>query len=45
MNAPPMNRIPGTAQTKEQYIKDLKTLGYHELLEIKDRQSNLLASK
>ncbi|KAH8359001.1 hypothetical protein KR093_003798 [Drosophila rubida] len=42
---PPLHRIPGTAQVKEQHVKDLKTLRYHELLEIKDRQSKLLASK
>ncbi|EDW14848.1 uncharacterized protein LOC6573301 [Drosophila mojavensis] len=45
MNAPPLNRIPGTSQTKEKYVKDLKTLRYHELLEMRDRQSNILASK
>ncbi|EDV98627.1 uncharacterized protein LOC6569986 [Drosophila grimshawi] len=45
MNAPPLNKIPGTSQAKQQNSKDLKTLSYHELLEIKDRQSHLLASK
>ncbi|XP_060650444.1 uncharacterized protein LOC132787425 [Drosophila nasuta] len=42
---PPLNRIPGTAQVKEHHAKDLKTLRYPELLEIKDRQAKLLASK
>ncbi|KAH8310563.1 hypothetical protein KR044_001971 [Drosophila immigrans] len=42
---PPLHRIPGTSQVKEQHAKDLKTLRYPELLEIKDRQANLLASK
>lgn len=45
MNAPPLNRIPGTSQTKEKYVKDLKSLRYHELLEMRDRQTNILASK
>ncbi|KAM8704274.1 hypothetical protein ACLKA7_008815 [Drosophila subpalustris] len=42
---PPLSRIPGTLQVKEKHTKDLKSLMYHELLEMKDRQSNLLASK
>ncbi|BFF89202.1 uncharacterized protein DMAD_08004 [Drosophila madeirensis] len=43
--AAPLNRIPGTSQAKEQHCKDLKTLSYAELLEIRDRQSNLLSFK
>ncbi|ALC46979.1 CG3773 [Drosophila busckii] len=43
--APPLNRIPGTSQIKEQHKKDLKTLRYHELLEMRDRQGKLLAAK
>lgn len=37
--------IPGTTQMKSEYAKDLKTLRYCELLEIRDRQANLLVSK
>ncbi|XP_017143624.1 uncharacterized protein LOC108156594 [Drosophila miranda] len=43
--AAPLNRIPGTSQAKEQHSKDLKTLSYVELLEIRDRQSKFLSFK
>ncbi|XP_017112169.1 uncharacterized protein LOC108135805 [Drosophila elegans] len=43
--AAPLSRIPGTSQLKEQHSKDLKTLSYVQLLEIKDRQSNFLSFK
>ncbi|XP_016995741.2 DNA-directed RNA polymerase II subunit GRINL1A [Drosophila takahashii] len=43
--AAPLSRIPGTSQLKEQHSKDLKTLTYVELLEIKDRQSHFLSFK
>lgn len=42
---PPLAKIPGTTQIKSEYAKDLKTLRYCELLEIRDRQANLLVSK
>lgn len=42
---PPLSRIPGTSQVREQHTKDLTKLMYHELLEMRDRQSHLLASK
>jgi len=43
--AAPLSRIPGTSQLKEQHSKDLKTLSYVQLLEIKDRQSHFLSNK
>ncbi|KAH8343971.1 hypothetical protein KR084_002888 [Drosophila pseudotakahashii] len=43
--AAPLSRIPGTSQLKEQHSKDLKTLSYVQLLEIKDRQSHFLSFK
>ncbi|XP_030374947.1 uncharacterized protein LOC115624380 [Scaptodrosophila lebanonensis] len=42
---PPLSRIPGTVKLKEQHSKDLKTLSYNELLEMKDRQSKFLTFK
>ncbi|XP_016960489.1 uncharacterized protein LOC108031498 [Drosophila biarmipes] len=41
----PLSRIPGTSQVKEKHSKDLKTLTYVQLLEIKDRQSHFLSNK
>eukprot|EP00099_Drosophila_melanogaster_P023121 NP_650794.1 uncharacterized protein Dmel_CG3773 [Drosophila melanogaster] len=41
----PLSRIPGTSQAKEKHSKDLKTLTYPQLLEIKDRQSHFLSFK
>ncbi|XP_017103403.2 DNA-directed RNA polymerase II subunit GRINL1A [Drosophila bipectinata] len=43
--APPLSRIPGTSQVKEQHSKDLKTLTYVQLLEMRDRQATFLTFK
>ncbi|KAH8406734.1 hypothetical protein KR222_008538 [Zaprionus bogoriensis] len=45
LRKPPLSRIPGTTQIKSEHTKDLKALRYPELLEMRDRQANLLASK
>ncbi|KAH8369103.1 hypothetical protein KR009_001058 [Drosophila setifemur] len=42
---PPLSRIPGTSQLKEKHSKDLKTLTYVQLLEMRDRQANFLSFK
>lgn len=45
LDKPQLGNLTNTAQTKNEYAKDLKTLRYTELLELRDRQANLLASK
>ncbi|XP_068152161.1 LOW QUALITY PROTEIN: DNA-directed RNA polymerase II subunit GRINL1A [Drosophila tropicalis] len=41
----PLSRIPGTSQVKEKHCKDLKTLNYLELLDMKERQGKFLTFK